>query len=117
MGSWWHGIYESDTASDWGAEICRDLLGEARQIVDSDDLSISDFELALARLDVVCYICERADSYPFTDFEVVGWRRKIIAVFDRDCAEYRYDAEGASERRTVIHILFDRLEKLIAAGL
>ena len=43
MGAWGHGIYEDDTAGDWGAEECRVLLAQAKEVAESKDLALADF--------------------------------------------------------------------------
>jgi hypothetical protein len=113
MGAWGHGIYENDTAGDWGAEMGRHLLAQASEVIDRHDLSVADLDLVFARLDVVCYICENADSYPFEGFDINAWRTKVLNLFDQRWEGSGHESETAARRRKVIVDLFDRINRLV----
>jgi hypothetical protein len=116
MARWGDGIYESDGASDWAVETCQNLLAEAAAIINAEDLALIDFDCAFAPIDVVCYLCERADAVPFEDPDILNWRGRVLAVFEAETHELGWSAEEAAERRDGIDRLFDRLEAIVESS-
>ncbi len=113
MGAWGDGIYENDTASDYAVELAGELLNEARRYIESDELDRSNHSFIMPMIDVINYLCERADCHPFTGRSVLTWKTRMLTSFDDARDDYQWTDEEMAESRVLLVELFDRFEKFI----
>ncbi len=112
MGSWGNGIFESDNAKDYVADIIDDFIEEIEDAIATiqDKNTYAEYDEALLVLvSLIEAICQKVGSAPPERDAVVRWKKRYLEAFDQYGPEQWISLNSIHARRKEIVKCFQSL--------